>query len=129
MEDRTHHVLVLEPDVDDALRLCEMIESVASACDLYVWHLDTSSVAATPVVVCSPDVILLEADLYSEAELTTITDVCLCADVPVVVVTAAEDAESHQRALGRGAAACLIKWQFDDTALARCLNNVINPAA
>ena len=120
----THHVLVLEPDVHDAHRLCTMIRAVETTCELRVWHLDTRQIQ-TAVAPPAPDVVLLEADLSSEAELDTISDLCRTCDSPVVIITATRDGDRHRRALDCGVADCLIKWQFNEWDLARRLSNAI----
>ena len=120
----SHQVLVLDPDFHDAQRLCHMIRTVETACELEVWHLDTRQIQ-TATNPATPDVILLEADLSSDAELDTIATLCRTCQAPVVIITATRDGDRHQRALDCGAADCLVKWQFNEWDLARRLSNAI----
>ncbi|KKN80059.1 hypothetical protein LCGC14_0333470 [marine sediment metagenome] len=128
MDDQAHCVLVLEPDANDAQRLGRMIDAAAALCDLHVCHLDTTTVHPPLIPSQGPDVILLEANLASDAEMLTVAAICRSADVPVVVVTASGDPSRHFRVIAHGAADCLVKWTFNEAGLARCLVEAIHRA-
>ena len=128
MDDQAHCVLVLEPDANDAQRLCRMIDAAVALCELHVCHFDTTIVRPSLIPGQNPDVILLEADLASDAEMLTVAAICRSADVPVVVVTASGDPSRHFRVIAHGAADCLVKWTFNEAGLARCLVEAVHRA-
>jgi len=126
MDDKKHPVLVLAPDGDDARCLCDMIDSAADDFDLRVSRLDSASTVSAHVAAEKPDAILLDAQLETDADVQTVTDVCHAVKgVPVVLITPTTDRARHHQALSGGAADCLIKWEFDPPSLARTLAGAI----
>lgn len=125
-------VLLVESDVEDVLFLQEALAEIQSGRYWSNWvpietlHADTWAKAGTILANESLDLLLLDLDLTDVQGAETFRRAQAAApQVPVVLLTCAEDAEVAARLVRDGAQDFLIKKQIDCAPLAHAMRNAL----